>query len=238
MIRPLIFGTCYVDTVEKRHVVTLWARLVTHLNPTVPVLLVDSASPFDPGRFLTEIPEIAARTDFSIHRFDDNIGHLSKGGRDGWGRAFCHGLDAARGIATHVAYIDADMLLARPVMPILKKMARTGVKIACPLDLAYLFVENGIVFAEVDYLRESEFILKYDWRNSPVPESADSFPERRFEKIVEHDLFLLPLRGVRNDFDRVNVENVMSWPYGLDFITHCKDARVYDRFLEVNGISL
>ena len=239
MIRPLIFGTCYVDTSEKRDVVTLWARLMTKLNPDIPLLLVDSASPFNPAVFLNEAPEIKARDDFTIFSFGDNIGHLSAGGRDGWGRAFCQGLGLARSWnRTDVAYIDADMLLARPVMPIMKKMAGAGVRVACPLDMTYQFVENGIVFAELDYLREIEFTRKYNWEHSPTPDCAETFPERRFEKIVESELFLLPLRGLRNDFDRVNVENVGAWPYGIDYITHCKDPRVYQRFLEVNGIEL
>jgi len=52
-------------------------------------------------------------------------------------------------------------------------------------------------------------------------------------------LFTLPLRGIRNDFDRITANNLaFSFPYGLDYLTHCKDFAIYERFLEMKGIAL
>lgn len=243
MTLTLILGTCYVDTEEMEDVVDMWARLVRKLNPECDVLLVDSASPVKLSGFLPRLgynclcpmptPEhLTGTSERVIGFFPDNIGHLSRGGRDGWGRALSAGIDyAVRQGYTHLAYIDADILLARPVQPILDKMIRTGVKIACPLEPQYLMVENGIIFADVAYLRDSKFIERYDWENPPTD---GRLPENRFEDLVSDELFLLPLRGLRNDFGAITPQNVGRAP---DWITHAS-SEVYAAFLKVNGIKL
>lgn len=233
-MKPLLFGTCYVADEPMRDLVITWSRLNRKLNPGLDILLVDSASPFDPRYFLPTKAPLQANV--IVRRFDDNIGHLSRGGRDGWGRAFCFGIEfAIQWGYSHIAYIDADMLFARPVMPILQKMARVGVKIACPLDPTYGFVENGLVFAEVEYLRKIDFVGRYDWPKSPQPESFDKLPERRFEKIVEDDLFLLPIRGLRDDYG--HFAETTNFSFGLDYLTHAKPAG-FDFFLKMHGIEL
>jgi hypothetical protein len=236
-MKPLLFGTCYVADEAMRDLVIRWSLLNRKLNPGLDIMLIDSASPFDPRYFLpTKAPQHA---NIIVKRFDDNIGHLSRGGGDGWGRAFCRGIELAAYLGySHIAYIDADMLFARPVMPILQKMERVGVKVACPMDCMYGFVENGIVFADLDYLRDVEFIRKYNWGASPPAASFDTLPERRFEKIVEDDLFTLPLRGLRNDQGDFTVANFQQHNVIPDYITHCADQRVYDAFLTEHGIKL
>jgi len=47
----------------------------------------------------------------SIIGFPDNVGHLARGGRDGWGRAFSQGLLCAlAGGYDYVAHIESDLL--------------------------------------------------------------------------------------------------------------------------------
>jgi len=234
-MKPLLFGTCYVADEAMRDLVIRWSILNRRLNPGLDILLVDSNSPFDPRHFLPTKAPLHANV--VVRRFVDNIGHLSRGGADGWGRAFCAGIEfAIQSGYSHIVYIDADMLFARPVMPILEKMERTGVEIACPFDGMYGFVENGIVFASVAYLASIDFIGRYDWPNSPKPETFDALPERRFEKIVEAELFTLPLWGLRDDHSRIQFGS--SDLDRLSYLTHCRDARVYDAFLAAHGIEL
>lgn len=233
-MKILLFGTCYVPDEAMRDQVINWSLLNRLLNPGLDIMLIDSNSPFDPRHFLPK--KAPKHANIIVRRFEDNIGHLSRGGRDGWGRAFCEGISMASALGfTHIAYIDADMLLARPVAPILEKMERVGVKIACPFDGFYGFVENGIVFADVEYLRQVGFIGKYDWRNSPAPATHDLLPERRFEKIVENDLFTLPLRGLRDD--NRHFSSCRRFPGSMDYLTHANPAGV-EVFLEMNGITL
>src|SRR5712672_1907335 len=119
-MKPLLFGTCYVADEAMRDLVIRWSILNRRLNPGLDILLVDSNSPFDPRHFLPTKAPLHANV--VVRRFVDNIGHLSRGGADGWGRAFCAGIEfAIQSGYSHIVYIDADMLFARPVMPILEK---------------------------------------------------------------------------------------------------------------------
>lgn len=245
MTRTLIFGTSYCATPERRDLTILWAKLVTKLNPGADILLVDSASPFDPCVFLTDqgfkewpFSTVTAedfKTEPRVIRFPDNIGHLGGGGKDGWGRAFCMGLQyAGERHYSQVAYIDADILFAKPVAPIFRRMAQQRVPVTCPLDMNYQFLENGLVFMNRDMLDTDDFIRRYDWQNAkPYP-----FPEVRFEELLP-DIFTIPLRGCRNDWHAVTAENIrQAFPMGCDYITHCRDPQVYQAFLHINGLEV
>ena len=81
-MRVLIFGTVHADTPEKLHIAQMWATLHRDINPTCDLLLVDTNTL--PHDFTYGV---------EVFSFGDNIGHLARGGRDGWGRAFCKGLE-------------------------------------------------------------------------------------------------------------------------------------------------
>lgn len=252
----LIVATSYLgDTAQKYgpRLVTLWARLIDWLNPDCDVVIVDSASPEDPGEFLrplgyTTVPVKSwTETMFvprhrTVLRLPDNIGHLNVTGVDGWGRALSCGLrQAIEHRYDYVAYMDVDVLFARPVRQIVDKMHRFGVLAACPMDMRYNFLENGLMFLSVAYLKESDFVGRYDWESrSGQALTPMTIPERAFETLLEDVIFTLPLRGMRNDQDLLTVNNIaFSFPYGgPDYLTHCKDFGLYERFLELNGIAL
>ena len=215
--RVLIFGTSYVSGQPARYIFGQWRDLVTRLNPDADTLAVDSASP--------DLPD-AGRV--RVLQLGDNIGHLGKTGRDGWGRAFCAGLQAALdGGYDHVVHIETDLLFRNPVTSTLEKMARSGVKIAAPVAHPYLFMETALMFASVAYIRETDLIRRYDWENIRPPE----LPEARLEGLTSPDLFLLPLKGCRNDMGEVAAHKVPEW---MDWITHA-DPGVCRGFLKVNG---
>lgn len=237
MTRTLIVSTCYIGAGAQGYgirLVELWAKLLRYLNPITDAIMIDSASPTDPTDMLKKY-------NIKTRRFDDNIGHLNVSGKDGWGRAFCKGVEIAINLGyEHICYMDADIIFARAVAPIIDKLAKFGVKAACPMDITYNFIENGIMFLDVGYLKESKFIERYDWPSRTIGTTdATNIPEVAFEKLLEDVLFTLPLRGIRNDFDRITANNLaFSFPYGLDFLTHCKDFAIYERFLEMKGIKL
>ena len=258
-MRTLILGTCYVSADKEgaqnysSRIVELWAKLAIHLNPGVDILLVDSASPKSPGEFLKPLgfdywlidgpgprPEQSPRM---VVSFQDNLGHINTTGIDGWGRALSWGIECAiRRRYDYIAYMDADIICTFPVGPIIDKMARSGVKAACPMDPSYQFLENGLMFMEVNYLAESKFVERYDWVSRKFSADRMEIPERVFEELMEDVIFTLPIRGLRNDRDAVTVNNLAgASPYaknGLDYITHCRDFELYNRLLEMNGIVL
>lgn len=228
--RLLIVGTSWVDNEASVELTKLCARTIATLNPGEDFVLIDSASPFDPRQFL---PAALAG---KVFRFDDNIGAINRGGRDGAGRALCKAVDLA--IAGHYDYVavhEMDFVLAKPVRPIVERMAKANVKVASPSFASpYAFYEWGVFFVDVAYARESCFIARYDW------EHAQAWPlvETKLEQLFGDDLFLLGLRGLRNESNQINAANLANaFPYAnCVWLTHCADHNVYVRMLELNGV--
>jgi hypothetical protein len=221
--KVLVFGTTYVDSEDRVALTQHWNTLHSKLNPLCDLMLVDSASP-------SEVPT-GSRTE--VVQLGDNIGHLSRHGRDGWGRAFCRGLQEAidRGY-DYAVHIEGDSLLRLPVMPIIQHMKRAGVKVASvPVtgmrrEFAE-WVETGLMFFDVAYLKSSQFIQKYDWPNRqerPTPEIV-------IRNLLGEDLTMMPWRAWRGDKNQITKDNIAT--LGLDWMTHChNDSWAYDRFVE------
>jgi ADP-heptose:LPS heptosyltransferase/SAM-dependent methyltransferase len=216
--RVLVFGTTYVDTPAKAKLAEQWEALHRHVNDwTVDLLLVDSASPLPPGS-----------DDIIKYTFADNIGHLARGGKDGWGRAFCKGLEMAiDGQYDYVVHVEGDSLLKRPVMPVIRQMMAAGVKAASvPVEGTKNketgWAETGLMFFSVDYLWQSRFIERYDWWNR----GAKPYPEQAIFDILGDDLTMLPLKAERGDRDQITADTVA----GLDWVTHAAPD-VFDAFI-------
>lgn len=235
--RILIFGTTYVDTPERLQLTRQWVDLHKRLNRDCDFLLVDSASPLlwcDDG---SPRPD-AAMPDCPIWSFPDNIGHLSRNGpdgpaskgRDGWGRAFCHGLDHAVSQGyDYAVHIEGDSLFRLEVAPIVARMRREGIKVASvPVEGTKRkeigWVETGLMFFDCRYLKKTEFTRGYDWPGrSPSPT-----PEQVIFQMLGRDLVMMPWRAERGDKSQITVSNVTE----LDWVTHCHDRpEVYQRFV-------
>jgi hypothetical protein len=129
-------------------------------------------------------------------------------------------------------HIEGDLLFKPSINVAVKRMRNTGVLVASPPvrgtdKLAGdALAETGIMFFNTAYLQQTRFIEFYAWpgrRNKPSPESV-------VYRLVEKDLRVADWRGLRNDKDEVTVENVALKK--LDYITHCKDVCIYDKFME------
>lgn len=224
--RILIAATSRIETESRRDFVKLWWRVNAVLNPGVDIILIDTCSPFDPAVFLPET---------EIYRFDDNIGTLSHGQRDGSGRAFMKALEfgVLRGY-DYVVHWETDLLFAKPVTPVIERMHRSGIKAASFIANPYAFCEWAICFFNCQFVKESKFIERYDWANAP----AWPIPEWRIESLLGDDLWLLPIRGMRNSLGNVNAANLHQFfPYGPpDYLTHITDFTLAYKFLELNQI--
>ena len=221
-MKTLIVGTSYVQGAVGLTTFRMWADMTARLNPAIDLLVVDSASP----TFLGGDPA------YNLVRLENNIGHLSRGGRDGWGRAFTAGLlNAIESGYDWVVHIECDLLFARPVAEVIDKMCRSGVRAAAPMAMPYQFIETALSFWNVAYLKEIDLIRRYDWENPPA---KGLLPEQRIGDICAGELFALPLRGFRNDM-RMNADQMQrSFPTGIDWITHC-ELPVLKRFAEMQN---
>lgn len=225
----LIVGSCYVDTPLRKAETELWGRLTWKQNPGVDLCLLDSKSPFDPRELVPQFSECIS--------FDDNVGCVTRGGRDGAGRAFCKALEiAAKEEYDYVVVWETDVLFVPPVRPIIEKMHRCGVKLAAMFANPYQFVEFGIAFWNVQYAMQSKFVERYNWEKTP----PWPIPEFRIQNLTENELFILPMHGYRNSQSNMNPHNITQiFPYKLPvYLTHCQDLNVYIRWLDLQGIQL
>lgn len=220
--RILIFGTAYIDTQERRWLAEQWLRLMRVVNPGVSVAVIDT-----PGA-----AEWRPACDHHI-KFVDNLGHLTQTGRDGWGRAFAKGLAVAEIVgADYAVHVECDLLFARPVMPVIERMRRHGIKAVSTVAAPHRFIESGLLFLDMDYVRESRLIERYDWETASLVE----LPERRLEVLLGGDLFLMPWWGMRDDDKLLHPATMTAhFPGGMDWITHAS-VPCYKRFLDMNGV--
>jgi len=235
--KVLIFATTYVDSQDRVKLTDHWITLTKTLNPDCDLLIVDSASPIQPfidtdkhGVFT----KYGVKSNQMLHDFGNNVGHLSRKGKDGWGRAFTFGLQAAVDSGyDYVAHIEGDSLFRLPVMDIAVDMRNKETKVASIPVIGMKggeyprWVETGLMFFDTKYIAESDFIKKYDWpnrRESPTPEIV-------VRELIEPDLVMMPWKGIRGDKAQVTHLNVVSM--NLDWVTHChNDSWVYDKYIK------
>lgn len=222
--RTLILGTSYLHGAAAAETFRLWADLTLKLNPGIDILVVDSGSPM-------EVPYFPPPMKYKL--LEDNIGHLFRGGKDGWGRAFATGVTyAIEHDYDWMANIECDVLFARPVSEVIGKMARHGVLCAAPMAMPYQFTETGLSFWSVPYLKLSGVMDRYDWQNPP---QNGLLPEQRIDAICAGEMFALPIRGMRNDMRVMPDQLQRMFPRGIDWIHHA-ELPVLRRFLEMNGL--
>ena len=243
-MKTLIYGGCFADTEFKVEMVTLWARLVRHLNPDTDIALFDSASPFDPQIFVPK------KLNISVHRFEENVGHLSHGGGDGAGRTLCEGLQyAIDHDYDYAVHLGTDMFFAKSAEEdVAKRMSLDALACVCLPNSLYQFPEWELSGFECQWAMESGFIDKYDWKSVrgpfpqvPRPSLLKKYvPEWRLQEAAGDALWLLPYWGIRNDKNQVNFMNLHDMcPYEPPTWLHMgQDIRLFHRFLELNGIDL
>jgi hypothetical protein len=218
MSGTLIFGTSYVKDATDLWVFKQWLNINRTLNHHADILVVDSASPVPMGA-----ADFPRDDNERLIQLGDNIGHLGKTGRDGWGRAFTQGLAAATESYSWTVHIETDLLFARPVQRMLDRMEMSAVEVAAPWALPYPFIETGLMFFDAHWTRKHDLMQRYDWEN------GRGLPEHRVEQIAGEDLWIAPLRGIRMDMKDQALQVPMDW------ITHATVAQ-YRQFLRQNGI--
>lgn len=214
-MRVLIFGTVYCDTKEKQELATHWWRLHNEVNPGCDLMMVDSASP------LSVTDGVPFNT--TTMQLGDNIGHLARKGQDGWGRAFCAGLHYA---VTHgydyVAHIEGDSLFRKPVVKFCEFMEeQTLGAFVCGVNgtryQEFSWVETGIMFFSVPYIKDSQFVSRYNWPDGKSKQYPNT-PEAVIWNMLREDrqLNTVPIRVMRDDKNQLTLDNIRKF----DWISH------------------
>jgi hypothetical protein len=211
-MRSLVFGTSYLYDEASADVLRIWQRLATRLNPQSDVAIIDSASPVP----VPEYPGVI------VVQLGENIGHLAKGGRDGWGRAFCTGLQMALECGyKYVAHVETDVVLTASVEPLFVTIMKAQGWQAWP--------ETGIMLFNVEWLRQRDFVGAYDWAHL---RPTDPEPEWRCRDLIGGDLhYLSELKGRR---DEGTVKGDL--PADYVWLTHSTMGR-YEELLLMRGMS-
>ena len=221
-MKVLIFGTTYIDTETKQKLACQWDAMHEALNPGCDLLLVDSDSLFP------------AHGVHSTLQLGNNIGHLSRGGQDGWGRAFCAGLQYAiyRGY-DYAVHIEGDSLCKLDVMKMCKEMWCTGT-VCCGTDVIGTkhkeknWVETGLMFFDVQFLQRSQLITRYDW-NDGGKKRYPNTPEAVLFELLGNNLTMMPWFHLRDDVGILKLNNVNEFSW----ITHAA-PEVFDAFFAHN----
>src|SRR6185369_1874473 len=179
MTRALIACQTHLRTPDEQKLLRVWEAM--RLTDRCDLLIVDNASPlpielaqpfWDSKRILNDdhIPETAKS--LTIARFKDALGHPFHDGvlqRSGSDRGFIKMLEIA--IASNYdkfAYIEMDVLFALSVKSIFERMTKPC---ACgPLVTHGKFPETGLLFLDVEHIWKTDFIAKYNWKGSVIPE--------------------------------------------------------------------
>lgn len=210
--RVLVFGTSYTPNIEKVEFLYDWflclLKQIDHL-PISPfnALAIDSDSPQDQWKNSPlKIPWFS---------FLDNIGHLAINGKDGWGRAFTYGIQEAINLKyDYVVHIECDIVFKFNIMEVIAKMEQENLKVVSTICKPYGGLETGIMFMQTQFMKDIDFIKKYDWPNK----IASDYPEHIVESLIgSENITYMNWIGARVDGQFITKQAVAKF----DYITHC-----------------
>lgn len=236
----LIVGTTYLNSPSKVELLRIWSGLVDRNSPGCDVVVIDSASPIRAIDRLPAFDEVMIEDGDiprlegcnTVFRFTEDIGHPIVSRNPS--RDFMKGLEIAiENGYDYVVHWETDCLFSRGVSEIVEKMARSGVEVAAPFEANQQFIETQLIFFSVPYLKKSGFVNKYKRAYKP----KEIFSELCVELLCDKEIFILPLRGMRNNFNLLTPDNMgLVFRHGIDWLSHCDDFGCYVEFLRMNEV--
>ena len=195
-----VFGTMYAGSHDAAERTRLWISQVSKMG--CDWFLVDSDSPKE----FMDACQIPAG---HVIQLGNNIGHLAGGGQDGWGRAFCMGLQFSMDHGYKYAFhIESDLLCHVDVAESIAALRASSDPVVAPTTW-FGVIETGLMLMDVGKIKELDLIARYDWQGK-----HEDLPELRMGQIVRSWTNLW--QGGRNDDGRMDTEN----PGSIQYITH------------------
>lgn len=254
MARTLIYQQTHIRHPSQGKLFAVSHALARKLNPDCDFLVVDNASPLpawswcDAARerwhthpLFPMSEEVIPITDRNtLVRFHESIGHFfhgrTDGGKalDGPGRAHSLALNMAMQAGyDRAAYIEADALFRRPVSWAFDRMTKP---VGCQPKCRYYELDWHVVFfKDLAWLREFDFVGKYDWKNRVGEPGGEPAGEVIWQRILGEHVEGLPLVGDRGDAVGLCTGNIdQLYPGGVDVLTHV-DAATYQFWLVQQG---
>ncbi len=226
-MKVLLFCTCWLPDLDRVFMLQSWLRVARQQKADIQI--IDTIGNFQ--------PVVAGAHPGECIFVGTQIGHGSRDGdQDGWGRAFCKGIELAiEGNYDYAVHCEADMACRVDLMDVIALMEKEKKPIAAPWCSQVNAIETGLMFMSVPWLKENRFIERYDWpKIRPEMNVGDRIarqPERVIGKIAGDDYLRLNWYGGRIEHDyhgesilmrslnnRENVKyftHVRPWAYDL-----------------------
>lgn len=245
-MKTLIFGTFFVANLPRAELVEMWIRIQKHMNPDLPILLVDSNSENMWTDFVPSLRDIERvvvpdgaplpplKPGLNWVTFPDNIGHLSLNGGDGWGRAFCRGTQYAIDHGyDYVVHIESDLLNRVPAAKMVEALNQYKLGALAPLTSRDWLCEVGHMVMRTSFLKEIDFIKQYNYKLAN--RGFESWPEHWIEEIMSPSMLYYNWKGGRSDghypTQPIIFPDRIDW---YDLITHAPYHDYYELFIRHN----
>jgi hypothetical protein len=234
----LIVCPIHVGSLDRAREIELWQTAIERFNPGIDWLMLDDGSPrdrlqavrFAPGTSMVsliddtpqEIPLVTART---VAAFPSNVGHYFSGrGNDGPGRSIAAGVKTAIGNGyRHVVVLEADLYTRLDLRVVVGQMRALNARAMTTRVRPWNFIESGFMVFDADHLHAIGYADRYAWdRITYLPQLEWVYEATMGEFAMAN------WSGGRNDFDQFDANGVS----GLDYLTHCQDARLYLRYID------
>lgn len=226
-MNTLLFGCSYLGDLDAVMKLDLWLKCA-RMQDVSEVLVVDTYHSRHHDLMLAHMRQSNER----IFPFYDNIGHGSRNGdMDGWGRAFCFGIEyAIQHDFDWAVHMECDLLSRVNVQDVIRYLESKDKPFGAPWCSQVNNVETGLMYMSVKRLREIDFINRYDWQKiRPEMSIADRIarqPEKVIGKIFGDECERLDMVGWRWENQEQPNEYGMYVPgiTKLSYLTHCRAA--------------
>jgi len=249
-MKKLIFGNVFINSPQKLELTEMWLQLNRHINPDCDLLLVETPASEDLSKAMPSLRGISRQFVNNVSMvsplvpgvnwtcFTDNIGHLSLNGKDGWSRAFTYGIHCAlENNYDYVAHVEGDVLCRLMFDDVIARMTRHNLGAISTITTKWNFMEIGLIYMNCNYLREINFLDRYNWQTDTKDERSKR-PENLIPEVLKPRLLYELWRGGRDENDSENGLFVEEEFKDLYFLTHAKRHWYYHRFMQIHAPEL
>ncbi len=227
-MKILYFCTCWLPDLDRVFMLQSWLRVAAQQSAHLTIINTDAG---DFGCDVMNVRYGGMPSGVRVCELGNNIGHGSRiGDQDGWGRAFCKGIELAiTGGYDYAVHVESDMACRVDCRDVIDLMRRSGKPFAAPYCSQVQNIETGLMYMDVNRLQEMEFVNRYNWpKIRPEMSIAERIvlqPEKVIGGIFGDEWLRLNWLGGRFEY-RTDIEQLWFQDIGLSrriqYFTHVR----------------
>ncbi len=231
-MKILYFCTCWLPDLDRVFMLQSWLRVAAQQSAHLTIINTDAG---DFGCDIMNVRYGGMPSGVRVCELGNNIGHGSRiGDQDGWGRAFCKGIELAiTGGYDYAVHVESDMACRVDCRDVIALMRASGKPFAAPYCSQVQNIETGLIYMDVNRLQEMEFVNRYNWPKirpeMSIAERIALQPEKVIGEIFGEEWLRLPLHWSqfgRIEFDKTeesDLADVLVWnPNDAKYFTHVR----------------